>query len=258
MLSIPLFEKLEFLGRNLRGIDAPFGDIQLLLFGDFHQLPPVPDEGETCAPFCFESPLWDVVIPINAKLSKNFRQSDPHYLALLREVRGGEIGPFTQNMLDRLERQIPTNEETLHLFTKRDAVLKKNTDILMDIDKEGVTFNAIDTGRMEYLKGCRFPKVLHLKEGSRVMLLENMPNLGLVNGERGKVITFIGKYPLVEFEEGEKVLIKERTFHQVRIWCKVFEGYKVKRAYTAVLEKKKRKKHSKLVQFSHGLWILCS
>lgn len=120
-------------------------------------------------------------------------------------------------MLDRLERQIPTNEETLHLFTKRDAVLKKNTDILMDIDKEGVTFNAIDTGRMEYLKGCRVPKVLHLKEGSRVMLLENMPNLGLVNGERGKVITFISKYPFVEFEQGEKVLIKERTFHQVRI-----------------------------------------
>ena len=144
-------------------------------------------------------------------------------------------------MLDRLERQIPTNEETLHLFTKRDAISKTNTDILMDIDKEGVTFNAIDTGRMEYLKGYRVPKVLHLKEGSRVMLLENMPNLGLVNGERGKVITFIGKYPFVEFEEGEKVLIKERTFHQVRIWCKVFEGYKAKRAYPAVLEKKTEK-----------------
>lgn len=160
-------------------------------------------------------------------------------------------------MLDRLERQIPTNEETLHLFTKRDAVLKKNTDILMDIDKEGVTFNAIDTGRMEYLKGCRFPKVLHLKEGSRVMLLENMPNLGLVNGERGKVITFIGKYPLVEFEEGEKVLIKERTFHQVRIWCKVFEGYKAKRAYTAVLEKKNGKSTPNLSRF-HTRYGFCA
>lgn len=96
----------------------------------------------------------------------------------------------------------------------------------MKISDEGVSFNAIDTGKKDFLKHCRVPKVLRLKEGARVLLLQNMPEFGLVNGERGKVLRFIGKYPLVEFEEGQKVLIKERTFQQVK---QIYLKYNTKR-----------------------------
>lgn len=41
MLSAELFDKLDFVAREVRGIDKPFGGVQLLLSGDFHQLPPV-------------------------------------------------------------------------------------------------------------------------------------------------------------------------------------------------------------------------
>lgn len=77
MLSLPLFEKLEFLGRNIRGINAPFGNIQLLLFGDFYQLPPVPEDGQQDVQYCFQSPLWDVMIQKNVELTQVYRQTEP-------------------------------------------------------------------------------------------------------------------------------------------------------------------------------------
>lgn len=216
MLSLPLFEKLEFLGRMTRGNNTPFGNLQLLFFGDFFQLPPVPENGQQDVQYCFESPLWDIVIQKNVELTHVYRQTEPEYLSLLREVRKRSLSSFSHNMLDRLKRAIPGSDETLHLFTRRDDVSKKNYETLTKIPHEGVTFHAIDTGQKDYLKNCRVPKVLQLKQGARVLLLQNMPEFGLVNGERGKVISFVGKYPLVDFEEGQKVLIKERTFHQVK------------------------------------------
>lgn len=41
MLDAELFDKLEAVARATRGSEAAFGGIQLVLSGDFHQLPPV-------------------------------------------------------------------------------------------------------------------------------------------------------------------------------------------------------------------------
>ena len=35
-----LFDKLEFIGRTLKNTEEPFGGIQLIISGEFHQLPP--------------------------------------------------------------------------------------------------------------------------------------------------------------------------------------------------------------------------
>ena len=57
MLSPRTFELLDALGRKLRYVDKPFGGIQIILFGDFCQLPCV---GESS--FCFEAVNWDLCI----------------------------------------------------------------------------------------------------------------------------------------------------------------------------------------------------
>ena len=56
MMTPELFEKLDQVARKIRGVNTPFGGLQLILVGDFFQLPPVTLEGEV--PFVFESPLW--------------------------------------------------------------------------------------------------------------------------------------------------------------------------------------------------------
>ena len=55
MIDAALFDKLDFVARMIRGRPAPFGGIQLLLTGDFFQLPPVQKSASgvvPCAPLC--------------------------------------------------------------------------------------------------------------------------------------------------------------------------------------------------------------
>jgi len=58
MLTKDLLEKLDDIGRRMRRCDKPFGGIQLLLVGDFCQLPPVKELN-----FAFESERWSTLSP---------------------------------------------------------------------------------------------------------------------------------------------------------------------------------------------------
>lgn len=55
------FDKLEYVGRRTRQNDLPFGGIQLVLVGDFFQLPPVPNKG--IMNFAFEARSWKECVP---------------------------------------------------------------------------------------------------------------------------------------------------------------------------------------------------
>jgi len=56
MLNKHIFEVLDKIARKVKGLDEPFGGMQVLVVGDFMQLPPVCKERRT--EFCFESPVW--------------------------------------------------------------------------------------------------------------------------------------------------------------------------------------------------------
>jgi len=75
MVDATLFDKLEALARILRKDNRPFGGIQLVVTGDFFQLPPVPDYGRE-AKFTFEAEKWKECIPHTIKLTNVFRQKD--------------------------------------------------------------------------------------------------------------------------------------------------------------------------------------
>ena len=75
MVDASLFDKLEALARTLRKDQRPFGGIQLVITGDFFQLPPVPDSGRE-AKFTFEAESWTSCIGHTIKLSSVFRQKD--------------------------------------------------------------------------------------------------------------------------------------------------------------------------------------
>ena len=53
MIDAEYFDKLEAVARTVRKNDLPFGGIQVILCGDFLQLPPVAKENET-KKFCFQ------------------------------------------------------------------------------------------------------------------------------------------------------------------------------------------------------------
>ena len=62
MLDGGLFDKLEQLARKVRRSDAPFGGLQLVLCGDFFQLPPVGLGQNPSLKFLFEAEAWPRVV----------------------------------------------------------------------------------------------------------------------------------------------------------------------------------------------------
>jgi len=72
MMDGELFDKLENLARDFRLNNFPFGKIQLILVGDFCQLPPV---GKV-AKYCFEAQTWLKCIPKTVNLTQIYRQKD--------------------------------------------------------------------------------------------------------------------------------------------------------------------------------------
>src|SRR3989344_7973408 len=104
MLAAETLSMVEAVCREVRQIDAPFGGLQVVLVGDFFQLPPiVPREedgalrlgfgegadGTPPAPFAFRSRAWEALNPLVCYLSEQHRQEDAVFLNLLSLVRSG-------------------------------------------------------------------------------------------------------------------------------------------------------------------------
>jgi ATP-dependent DNA helicase PIF1 len=76
MVDGDLFDKLARIGSILRKRpDEPFGGLQVIVTGDFFQLPPV-TKGSAQVKFAFEAQLWKDSIKQSYNLTKVFRQSD--------------------------------------------------------------------------------------------------------------------------------------------------------------------------------------
>jgi ATP-dependent DNA helicase PIF1 len=93
MLDSQLFTHLEVIARTVRGSNLPFGGIQLLLCGDFFQLPPV-QLGKFGCRFMFECSAWDQCNISTIELQQVIRQSgDMRFVSLLQQVRLGICTP---------------------------------------------------------------------------------------------------------------------------------------------------------------------
>ena len=86
MLDGGLFDKLDELGRRLLETDRVFGGIQLILCGDFFQLPPVGLVRDRLK-FLFEARSWSAAAKHTVLLTAVFRQTDGSFVELLNEMR---------------------------------------------------------------------------------------------------------------------------------------------------------------------------
>lgn len=78
MVDGELFDKLSQVGRIIRNNGRPWGGIQLVITGDFFQLPPVPDNGnkQKDSKFAFDAATWSTSIDHTIGLTEVFRQRD--------------------------------------------------------------------------------------------------------------------------------------------------------------------------------------
>ncbi|UNI21416.1 DNA helicase [Purpureocillium takamizusanense] len=196
MVDGELFDKLSQIGRTIRNNGRPWGGIQLIITGDFFQLPPVPDfDKKREVKFAFDAATWSTSIDHTIGLTQVFRQRDPDFARMLNEMRLGKITQQTVDAFRALSRPLKFDDgvDSAELYPTRAQVDMSNEKRLRDLPGKAYRYEAMDTGdpkiRDKLLANMMSPKVIELKQDAQVMLIKNMDDT-LVNGSLGKVIGF--------------------------------------------------------------------
>lgn len=194
--------------------ELSFGGMQVVLVGDFFQLPPIVRGGN--APFAFESPAWRELNPIVCYLTEQHRQEDPKFLSILSSIRSQEADHTTASAILARETEEMTSgehDDIPRLFTHNADVDKLNGERLLKLPGRAVSYGMQGTGApvlVEALKrGCLSPEKLTLKESAVVMGTKNLPLVGLWNGTLGVVTGFERgtNYPQIETHDGRTLTI---------------------------------------------------
>jgi ATP-dependent DNA helicase PIF1 len=97
MMSDELLELIDQLFKKIKSNNLPFGGIQLIMVGDFHQLPPITGN------YCFNSPIWSSLNMNKIILTELIRQKDDIVLQeILEEMRIGNISDKSFSILKSL------------------------------------------------------------------------------------------------------------------------------------------------------------
>lgn len=220
MLSQGTLSMVDAVCREVRRTTQPFGGMQVVLVGDFFQLPPVvrrAPHGQGMfahAPmtdFAFESPAWRDLQPLVCYLSEQYRQEDPEFLELLLAIRRGACTEEHRAILEYRAGGEPDDEVT-QLYAHNANVDQINERALGNLASEAKRLKMESTGPARLVdalkRGCLSPEQLELKEGARVMFTKNDHMRGrYVNGTLGVVIDFNEDgLPVVETHDGRELV----------------------------------------------------
>ena len=230
MLSGEFFETVEGHLQKLRGNTFPAGGLQLVIAGDFYQLPPVTKPvvaGLTSKDaflnfgYAFQCPAWWRCELLHVRLTKVFRQEEAQFLTLLDRVRDGD-NEAARTLAKLCGRPLPNDSgiKPTHIFSRNCDVDDTNSRELERLAKrKGATVVSyagrdetmvsphlrepgsekalgealIKLRRNEFFRDCQAVAGLTLCIGAQVMLVKNIDTAGaLVNGSRGVVVGFTG------------------------------------------------------------------
>lgn len=199
--------------------DVPFGGIQVVMSGDFFQLPPVNRDGSREGGFVVNAQAWKELDPVICYLSEQHRQNDETLLDILSALRAGDIRRHhAEKLLERVE-IVPADESDItELHTTNVDVDTLNARRLKALHADEYSYSQTTTGAANYVENLQrsvlAPAVLDLKLGALVMAVKNSPERKYANGSIGKVVGFEpgSDYPVVEFLSGREVVMQPDTW----------------------------------------------
>ncbi|QRV89316.1 ATP-dependent DNA helicase PIF1 [Ceratobasidium sp. AG-Ba] len=206
MVSSRWFDVLEEIARVIRNINKPFGGIQLVVCGDFFQLPPVAERPDDPTMFAFNAWKWDRCVKTKVKLTQVFRQKDPRLIGMLNDMRIGQVSDESAALIRSLGRQVQYEDGIVptEIVPLRWMAEDSNRRHLRRLPGELIEFESIDrTYRDEskrkigpaqaeaIFKQMVAPSIVQLKVDAQVMSIRNNRDESIVNGSVGRVIDFI-------------------------------------------------------------------
>lgn len=224
MLSAETLSMVDAVVREIRGSTQAFGGMQVILVGDFFQLPPVSKREEhaeqetlmsgTASTFAFASSAWEALNPIVCYLEEQHRQEDKQFLEVLSAIRRGEVSEDHRELLKKQYRA-KKHEGSAQLFSHNEDVNRINDEELAKIKESTHVFTMRaqgSDGMVAALKrGCLSPEILHVKVGARVMFTKNdVGARAYVNGTLGTVTGFVKEngYPIVKTHAGKTLVVE--------------------------------------------------
>lgn len=214
MLSGKVLTGVSDILKHFKKSSQPFGGIQLILSGDFFQLPPVSREPlSNREKFAFMAPVWVESKLKVCYLTEQFRQKESLLSDVLNRIRSRDI---SQDILESLQDKLQENEEVdaIKLYTHNADVDSMNQQKLSENENKETHFSAETDGRGALIESLKQSVLatpdLSLKVGARVMFVRNNPERGYFNGTIGIIEKFdsSGGYPVVGTLDGRSILAK--------------------------------------------------
>ena len=204
--------------KHFKKNDEPFGGIQLIVSGDFFQLPPIGESQERNAEkFAFMAPSWVETSFIICYLTEQYRQSDNTLNTILNEIRSARISNKSIALLKGRENAEINAIEPTNLYTHNMDVDRINLEQLEAIDGSLKKFKATSKGNPKLLetmqKSILAKEVIELKKGAKVMFVRNNPEKGYLNGSLGKVLKYDEKgFPVIQLVDGNEIVAHQEEW----------------------------------------------
>jgi len=228
MLHAHQLDMIDQICRYFKKNDLPFGGMQLVMCGDFFQLPPVTkfqkikDQAslfeQAKTDFVTESHIWNEMNLYICYLDEQHRQDDASFLRVLNDIRASDVNETTVEYLtDRLNKSVEGYSKPTKLFTHNTDVDTLNAEHLERLSCEKHEYFMVGRGNITLnqtlKKSCLAPERLILKVGAQVMFVKNNYDQGYVNGTLGEVIHFDkDDHPVVRTFDGAEIVVGQASW----------------------------------------------
>jgi predicted ATPase len=208
---------IEEIARFFKRNNKPFGGMQVILCGDFFQLPPVSRTGEEKARFAYHAKAWKNLDLKICYLEEQHRQNDDAYLEVLNAIRDNTVSPVLIDRLNTRREERPTETmERTKLYTHNVDVDAENMRELEKLSGEMFEYQMTSKGKENIVatlkKGCLAPENLYLKKGARVMMVKNNFEEKYANGTLGTVLECDEYGITVETVDGRAIVVKPASW----------------------------------------------
>lgn len=205
MIDAAYFDLLNRVAQRNRGNRRPFGGMQVIVVGDFLQLPPVRGA------FAFTAGCWDALFgATTVVLTEVFRQRDPVFVAALHALRTASLDRAQRALLAACQAD---DEGAVRLFVRNKDADLHNGAKLAALPEPASVYVARDIMDKEVKVDFPVESRIELRVGARVMLRANVAvDIGLVNGACGVVAQLGARDAVVEFDCGQRVRVEPHAF----------------------------------------------
>jgi ATP-dependent exoDNAse (exonuclease V) alpha subunit len=218
MLNANRLDLVNNICQALRQDLRPFGGLQIVLCGDFFQLPPVSKKNEDRR-FVVESLIWSSMYLNICYLNEQYRQEDNNLLKILSAIRNNSVDKNIMKILnERLNKPIISTIRPTKLHTHNKNVDLENNFELSKLNGKNKKYQMTSQGITRLIKtlkaNCLASEELVLKKDAVVMFIKNNFSKGYVNGTLGKVIDFDNEsgLPIIEILSGKKIIAERESW----------------------------------------------